>query len=346
MGFWYNAYADTAVVGISVSCKRIGTETEATMQDTSSPTASSAPATSFRPTMAIFAAMTVIACVVLALLGYMQPVVMGIVQGLGEFLPISSSAHLILVPWFFGWQGGVIDSLTFDVALHLGTLVALLGYFWREWLALLRALPGTFVWVLGYIRGDRVTKRTADEHVLSSIILATIPAAVIGVLLEKVAERELRSPLLISAALAVMGVLLYAVDRWREQIKPISHISWRDSVLIGFAQACALIPGVSRSGGTITMGRWLRFDRQAAARFSFLLSAPITAAAVLVKLPDILSIPTSEIDVFLIGVLISGAVGALAIGFLLDYVRRAGFGIFAAYRIVLSLVVLVVYFMR
>jgi undecaprenyl-diphosphatase len=316
------------------------------MRDTSSPTAPSAPVTSFRPTMAIFAVVTAMACVLLSLFGYVQPVVMGIVQGLGEFLPISSSAHLILVPWFFGWQGGVVDSLTFDVALHLGTLVALLGYFWRDWLALLRAVPGTFVWALHYVGGDRATKRTLDQHILSSIILATIPGAVIGVLLEKVAERALRAPLLIAATLTVMGVLLYAVDRWRAQIKPIELISWRDSLLIGFAQACALIPGVSRSGGTITMGRWLTFDRQAAARFSFLLSAPITGAAVLVKLPDILRIPSSEIDVFLIGVLISGAVGALAIGFLLDYIRRAGFGIFAGYRILLGLVVLLVYFFR
>jgi undecaprenyl-diphosphatase len=296
--------------------------------------------------MAIFTAVTAVVCVGLALGGYVQPVVMGIVQGLGEFLPISSSAHLILVPWFFGWQGGIIDSLTFGVALHLGTLVALLGYFWRDWLALARALPGTFAWALRYLRGDRATKRTPDEHILSSIVLATIPAALIGLLLENVAEGALRAPLLIAAALAVMGVLLYVVDRYQPQIKSIEHISWRDSLLIGLAQACALIPGVSRSGGTITMGRYLKFDRQAAARFSFLLSAPITAAAVVVKLPDILRIPRSEVDVFLIGVLISGAVSAIAIGFLLDYVRRAGFGIFAAYRIVLALIVLLVYIVR
>jgi undecaprenyl-diphosphatase len=303
-------------------------------------------AKAFRPTMAIFTALTASACVVLSLFGYVQPVVMGIVQGLGEFLPISSSAHLILVPWFFGWQGGIIGSLTFDVALHLGTLVALLGYFWRDWLALVRAVPGTFGWALRYIRGDRVTKRTPDEHILSSIILATIPGALIGLLLEQAAEDSLRAPLLIAVTLTVMGVLLYAVDRWQSQLKPIEHISWRDSLLIGLAQACALIPGVSRSGGTITMGRYLKFSRHAAARFSFLMSAPITGAAVLVKLPDILRIPSSEIDVFLIGVLISGAVGAIAIGFLLDYIRRAGFGIFAAYRIVLALIVVLVYIMR
>jgi undecaprenyl-diphosphatase len=143
-----------------------------------------------------------------------------------------------------------------------------------------------------------------------------------------------------------MGVLLYVIDRWLPQTKPLETISWRDSLLIGFAQACALVPGVSRSGGTITMGRLLSFNRQAAARYSFLLSAPITAAAVVLKLPDILAIPRSEIDVFLIGVLVSGVVGALAIGFLLDYIRRAGFAIFAIYRVLLALLVVIVYFMR
>jgi undecaprenyl-diphosphatase len=316
------------------------------MQETSSSSAQRAPAAAFRPGSAIFAAVTVVACFVLVLAGYVQPVVMGVVQGLGEFLPISSSAHLILTPWFFGWQGGVIDSLTFDVALHLGTLVALLGYFWRDWMNLLRSVPGLFRWALRVARGDRSRKRTPDEHILSSIVIATVPAAVIGLLLQKAAESALRSPLLIAFTLTVMGVLLYATDHYRPQNKPLEVISWRDSLLIGLAQACALIPGVSRSGGTITMGRWLTFDRQAAARFSFLLSAPITAAVVLVEIPDMLRIPTSELDVFLIGVLVSGAVGALAISFLLEYIRRAGFAGFAIYRIVLAAVVLVVYFTR
>jgi undecaprenyl-diphosphatase len=271
---------------------------------------------------------------------------MGIVQGLGEFLPISSSAHLILVPWLFGWHGGVIDSLTFDVALHIGTLVSLVIYFWRDWLMLLGAIPGLFEWVGAKLRGDRSRGRSPAEHILSSVIIATLPGAIIGVLLEKIAERALRAPLLIAITLTIMGVLLYVIDRWLPQTKPLETISWRDSLLIGFAQACALVPGVSRSGGTITMGRLLSFNRQAAARYSFLLSAPITAAAVVLKLPDILAIPRSEIDVFLIGVLVSGVVGALAIGFLLDYIRRAGFAIFAIYRVLLALLVVIVYFMR
>jgi undecaprenyl-diphosphatase len=312
-------------------------------------TSSSAPAVAAptaRPLFVIFAVVTLLACVALALAGYGEPVVMGVVQGLGEFLPISSSAHLILVPWLFGWQGGAIDTLTFDVALHLGTLVALIIYFWRDWLALIGAVPGLATWALRYAGGERGRHRTQAEHILSSVIIATIPGAIVGVLLEKAAERALRAPLLIAATLTIMGVLLYLIDRDRPQEKPIAVISWRDSLLIGLAQACALIPGVSRSGATITMGRLLTFDRQAAARYSFLLSAPITAAAVVVKLPDILSIPRGEIDVFLVGTLVSGAVGALAIGFLLDYIRRAGFGIFALYRVALAAVVVLVYFLR
>lgn len=279
-------------------------------------------------------------------MGYYQPVAMGIVQGLGEFLPISSSAHLILVPWLFGWHGGVIDSLTFDVALHIGTLVSLVVYFWKDWLLLLRAVPGLFEWSLAKLQGNRRRTRTQTEHILSSVIIATIPGALIGLVLERVAEDALRTPLLIAVTLTIMGVLLYVVDRWRPQAKPLEVISWRDSLLIGLAQACALIPGVSRSGGTITMGRMLKFDRQAAARYSFLLSAPITGAAVLLKLPDILAIPSSEIDVFVIGVLVSGTVGALAIGFLLDYIRRAGFGAFAIYRVALAVLVVIVAALR
>lgn len=300
----------------------------------------------FRPNFAIMVALTLLACVILSLFGYTQPVVMGIVQGLGEFLPISSSAHLILVPWLFGWHGGVIDSLTFDVALHIGTLVALVIYFWKDWLMLLGALPGLVGWAGAKLRRDVSRRRTQAEHILSSVLIATIPGAVIGVLLEKLAEQTLRAPLLIAATLTIMGVLLYGVDRSQPQIKPLETISWRDSLLIGLAQACALIPGVSRSGATMTMGRLLTFDRSAAARYSFLLSAPITGAAVLLKLPDILRVPRDEVGVFVIGVLVSGVVGALAIGFLLGYIRRAGFAVFALYRVVLALVVVLVYFLR
>lgn len=299
-----------------------------------------------RPLFALFGSATLVVCAVLSMAGYAQPVLMGVVQGLGEFLPISSSAHLILVPWFFGWEGGIINSLTFDIALHIGTLVALIAYFWRDWLMLMQAVPGLLGWSLAYLRGDRLRHRSQPEHILSSVILATIPGAILGLLLEKAAETALRAPLLIAVTLTILGILLFVIDRGRPQAKPLATISWRDSLLIGLAQACALIPGVSRSGATITMGRLLTFDRSAAARYSFLLSAPITLAAVVLKLPDILRIPRSEYDVFLVGIVVSGAVGALAIGFLLDYIRRAGFGVFAVYRVVLAALVVLAYVLR
>jgi undecaprenyl-diphosphatase len=316
------------------------------MQETSSP-ATPLPAARARPTLAIFSALIAIGCIILTLAGYGRPVAMGIVQGLGEFLPISSSAHLILVPWFFGWQNDPsINSLTFDVALHLGTLVALLGYFWRDWMELLRAVPGLFTRRAWSPQGDAAPERTASAHILGTIVVATIPGAIAGVLLDNLAEQSLRAPLLIAATLAILGLLLYLADRLRPEEKRIEQISWRDALLIGLAQACALVPGVSRSGGTITMGRLLAFERTAAARYSFLLSAPITAAAVLFKLKDILRIPPSQVGVFVVGVLVSGAVGALAIGFLLNYIRRAGFGLFAVYRVALALVIVLVYILR
>jgi undecaprenyl-diphosphatase len=299
-----------------------------------------------RPAFAIFAGVTVILCILLVFARYVQPVVMGIVQGFGEFLPISSSAHLILVPWFFNWRGGVIDSLTFDVALHLGTLIALLAYFRHEWIELLRAVPGALQWALRRLRGAPTQPPTQPEFLLSAIIIATIPGAVFGVLLERLAENNLRSPLLIAVTLAIMGVLLYLADYRQPQSKALEQISLRDALLIGLSQACALIPGVSRSGATITMGRWLKVDRVSAARFSFLMSAPITAAAVLFKLRDILHIPPDQVRVFVIGVLVSAAVGAVAIRFLLAYVRRIGFGVFAVYRVALAAVIILVYFLR
>lgn len=298
-------------------------------------------------TLGVFGVITLIGCLILVAVGYVRPVVMGVVQGLGEFLPISSSGHLILVPWLFGWQNDpVIDSLTFAVGLHVGTLFALLIYFWKDWLDLLMAVPGFMRWLLARVQGKQQAELRGKEYLLSSIIIATIPGAIFGLLLDKYAEEAFRSPLLIAVTLSVLGVLLYVADTKLPQAKDLASISWRDALLIGIAQSCALIPGVSRSGATITMGRFLSFDRMAAARFSFLLSAPITIAAVIFKIPDILAIPSDQFNVFLIGVLISAAVGALAIGGLLNYIRKAGFGVFAVYRILVTILIFVVYFVR
>ena len=278
----------------------------------------------------------------LSLLGYTQPVVMGTVQGLGEFLPISSSAHLILTPWFLNWQGGAIDTLTFDVALHLGTLIAVLAYFWRDWLGLFRALPA---WFSGLLRRGEA-QPTHETRLITLIAIATIPGGLAGVLFDKWAETSLRAPLLLAITLPVLGVFLYLADARRPQRTSIDQMTWRTSLLIGLAQAFAIIPGVSRSGVTMTMGRTLTLDRTTAARFSFLLSAPITAAAVLFKLPAMLAIPAAEVPTFVIGVAMSGAVGALAISGLLSYIRRAGFAVFAAYRVALAVVIVLVLVLR
>jgi undecaprenyl-diphosphatase len=311
------------------------------MRDTSPPVASTLSPARPRPTFVIFAVTTVIACVALMLAGYTPAVVMGIVQGLGEFLPISSSAHLILVPWFFDWTDDGIGTLTFDVALHLGTLVAIVMYFWRDWIELFTALPGIVSWAAARARG-KPARLSPRQYLLMAVVIGTIPAAVLGLLFESAIEETLRSPLITVGTLAGVGILMYVVDRYRREDRSLEQITWRDSLMIGVAQACALIPGVSRSGATMTMGRFLSIDRTSAARYSFLLSAPITLAAVISKSDDMLRIQSNEAPNFIIGMLISAAIGALSIHFLLSYIKRVGFGVFALYRIVLAVVIVIV----
>ncbi len=298
-----------------------------------------------KPVFTVIMILTLFLCVGLSLAGYFPAVLMGVVQGIGEFLPISSSAHLILVPWFLGWNDGLVNTLTFDVALHIGTLVAVVAYFWRDWLSLIQAIPGTVRWGFG-----SMTRRNVQpgkiEYLLIAIIIATIPGAVIGKLLESTVENSFRTPLLLAGTLAVMGLVLWIVDSRMQEDRTLDQLTWRDALLVGLAQAAAIIPGFSRSGTTITAGRLLRLERIAAARFSFLLSAPITLAAVLVKLPAMLAISTAEISTFVVGVLISGLVGAIAIHYLLQFIRQVGFGVFAIYRFGLALAIILVYLTR
>ena len=195
-----------------------------------------------------------------------QAIVLGIVQGLTEFLPVSSSAHLILVPWLFKWPED--PGLAFDVVLHLGTLLALLIFYWREWLAM----------VMSLVNGDRVQRR-----LLFLLIVASVPGAIIGVLLEKEAETIFRSPVLIAGTLATLGILLWAGDAIGSKKRKIGEITLFDAILIGLSQAFAIIPGVSRSGATITTARFLGIDRADAANFSFLMATPIIAGAGLIE---------------------------------------------------------------
>ena len=256
-----------------------------------------------------------------------QAVILGLVQGLAEFLPISSSAHLVLTPWLFGWSD---PGLSFDVALHVGTLIAVLWYFRAEWVKLTQS-------AIALVRTRRAD--TEEKRRFLYLVVATIPAAVGGVLLEDYAETTFRSPALMAVTLMVMGVVLWAVDRYAARDRPLSTLGLRDAVLIGLAQVLALVPGVSRSGSTMTAGRALRLDRQSAAVFSFLMSMPVTAAAALLKVPDLLR-TEGVTPTLLAGVLSAGISSWLAIAVLLRYISRHSFGVFAVYRLALGALIL------
>jgi undecaprenyl-diphosphatase len=257
----------------------------------------------------------------------LQAVALGIIQGLSEFLPISSSAHLALAPWLFGWED---PGLAFDVALHFGTLLAVLWYFRLEWIALIKA-------AFGIITTGRV--ETPEKRRVIYLIIATIPGAIGGYLLQSRAESAFRSPQIIAIALIVMGIVLWIVDKAVDQRRVLGEMRWVDALLIGLSQVIALIPGVSRSGSTITTARGLRFDRESAAEFSFLMSMPIIAAAVVLEGPKALHEGgiTNEL---MSGVVASAISGWLAISILMRYVSRHSYGIFAFYRVALGLLVL------
>lgn len=262
-----------------------------------------------------------------------QALVLGLLQGFTEFLPVSSSAHLSLAPYLFGWAD---PGLAFDVALHFGTLVAVLWFFRKEWGQLLVAA------------GSIVTARkvdTVEKKRVLFLIIATIPGAIGGLLLEKKAETVFRAPALTATALIVVGIILWVVDKVASQERKLDSMTAMDAFLIGCAQVIALIPGVSRSGSTITAARGLKFDRQSAAVFSFLMSMPIIAAAVVLKGPEVLKNGGFGIEL-VVGVLASAISGWIAISALLRYVSKHSYGLFAIYRIVLGLVVLAVVYSR
>ncbi len=263
----------------------------------------------------------------------LQAIVLGILQGLSEFLPISSSAHLTLAPWLLGWED---PGLAFDVALHFGTLLAVLWYFRLEWATLLKA-------AFGIVTTGRI--ETPEKRKVIYLIIATIPGAIAGYVLQSKAESAFRSPEIVAIALIVMGIILWLVDKFVDQRRILGEMRWIDSLLIGLSQAIALIPGVSRSGSTITAARGLRFDRESAAEFSFLMSMPIIAAAVIMEGPNALREGglTNEL---MSGVVSSAISGWLAISILMRFVSRHSYGIFALYRVVLGIAVLAVIYAR
>lgn len=250
-----------------------------------------------------------------------QALVLGVVQGLGEFLPISSSGHLIVVPWLLGWPA---HGLAFDVALHLGTLAAVLFAFREDWWRLARA------GFAGLLRGRPFAG--PDGRLLGLIALASVPGAVVGKLLEDWAETTFRSPALVACTMALLGVVLLFADRRAARGEvDLAGIGLRDALIIGSAQALAIVPGVSRSGATISAGLFLGYRREAAARFSFLLATPITAGAALLKVPQLVR---SGVDPgpLALGMLAAGLVGLLAIRVLLAYVRTRDYRPFVYYR--------------
>lgn len=263
----------------------------------------------------------------------LQALVLGIIQGLSEFLPISSSAHLTLAPWLFGWED---PGLSFDVALHLGTLIALLWYFRSDWAGLIKATWG----IVASRRLDTVEKRRVVY-----LLIATVPGGVAGFLLQSKAESAFRSPFAIAIALVVMGLFLWLTDKLAHQRRVLGEMRWIDALLIGLSQVFALMPGVSRSGATMTSGRGLLFDRESAARFSFLMSMPIIAAAVIFEGSKVLD-NGGITDTLIAGVASSAISGWLAIAVLMRFITRHSYGIFALYRILFAIVILAVLYVR
>jgi len=267
-----------------------------------------------------------------------QALVLGIVQGATELLPISSSGHLILVPWAAGWhylEHHPDFNKTFDVALHLGTLVAVVLYFWRDVVRLAGA------W-FGSVRRRRIS--TAEERVAWFVVIAAVPAAFAGAAGENFIEDHLGQPWQIAIFLAVFAVILWLTDRVAAR-RTMEDIGWRGALGVGLAQCLALMPGVSRSGVTITAGRLLRLDRDQAARLSFLLLIPIVfGAAVLKGVKDVAfgGLPPGSAGPFVVGMLAAAVVGLVAIWGLLGYVRRHTYTVFVVYRLLVAAAILVV----
>jgi undecaprenyl-diphosphatase len=275
-----------------------------------------------------------------------QAIVLGIVQGLTEFLPVSSSAHLLVVPWLLGWES---PGLAFDAALHLGTLAAVLVYFWRDLLAMALAFPRAIRRPYAILRsGD-----PADVMPRLSLLIAlgTVPGLIVGLLGEGTIDAVYHpsgvAPDAVIVAVAVasiaLALLLLAAERTAQHVRGMASLTVRDGLIIGLAQTLALIPGVSRSGATITAGLFRDLTRVDAARFSFLLGVPIIAAAGAKGLLDTLTsgLDAGQLAVFAVGVAVSALAGFVAIWGLLRYLQRATTAVFIIYRIVLGIVLII-----
>ncbi len=253
----------------------------------------------------------------------LQALILGIVQGLTELLPISSSAHLNIIPWFFKWED---IPASFDIALHFGTLLAIGIFFFKDWINL----------IVGAYKQTIKKEKNREGTMFWYIVLATIPGGIIGFILDKYCEDVLTKPLIIAIALIVMGIVLYLVDKYNKSEVDYEHLTLKQTFIVGVSQALAFIPGVSRSGVTMTVSRSLGIKREAAAKYSFMLSAPIVLAATVLKLPEFeFTIP------FLVGVLSSFIVGLFVIKFLMNYLKKGSFKAFAIYRVIFGIIIII-----
>lgn len=261
-------------------------------------------------------------------------IILGIVQGLTEFLPISSSAHLNVFPWIFNWE---MLSEGMDVALHIGTLLALVIFFFKDWVNLVKG---------GYKKAIKKEDST-EGKIFWYLVAATIPAGILSLILDKISEKIVGDDInfqmaIIAFTLIIMGIILYIADKKSKSTTDYENISLKQSVLIGISQAiAAAFPGVSRSGITMTVARALKIDRESAAKFSFMLAMPITLAAVIFDLTKFtLTLP------LLLGILASFITGVIVIKFLLDYLKKGSFKVFAIYRVIFGAIILAIYFIR
>ncbi len=263
-----------------------------------------------------------------------QSVILGVVQGLTELLPISSSAHLFLIPWALGWTE--VDEFNtafagFDVALHAGTLLAIVIFFFKDWINLIK---GGFNQVIK-------KEKSFEGKMFWYLVIATIPGGAIGFILDHFLEDTLKNGLIIGIALAVMGIILYIVDKKAKSETKYEEMTLKQTFLIGLSQALAFIPGVSRSGITMTTGRMMGIKRESVAKYSFLLSTPIVAGATLYKLKDfVISVP------FFIGIAVSFIVGLFVIKFLLEYLKKGSFKGFAIYRVIIGIAVIALWVIK
>jgi undecaprenyl-diphosphatase len=279
-----------------------------------------------------------------------QAIVLGIIQGLTEFMPISSSAHLVIVPWLFGWNDPALTSLSFDVALHMGTLLALILFFASDWGRLIEA---GVLSILQRKIGNDVNRRLAWF-----LVIACIPGGIAGILLESKIERAFhvnpiptRAMVLMGVLIAVMGGLLFLAERRARHARSIESLTLKDAILIGLAQALAVVPGVSRSGSTITAGLAIGLNRESAARFSFLLATPIVAGAGLKSLYDLVkgsagAFTQGELMLFPLGFAAAAVSGYLCIKYLLKFLQKHSTNPFVYYRWALAVLVIVVALIR